>query len=69
MERQWKMSWWRWTWLYWLARLRLSQHAICVMSADRGCDDDFHDYPDTVDGEPFHFVTMKCRHCGKEFTL
>lgn len=69
MEKQWKMPWWRWIWLYWLARFRLSQYAICTMSADKGLHDDFHDYPDTVDGEPFHFTTLRCRHCEKEFTI
>ena len=55
-------------WKWFLARFRLSQKAICEMSAGRDlCD--FHDYPDTEHGQPWHFATLRCRHCGKEFLI
>ena len=52
-----------------LARLRWSQRAICEESQGRGLYDDFHDYPDTVHGEPWHFTDLTCRHCGKQFRI
>ncbi|AWN55051.1 hypothetical protein DK412_28365 [Methylobacterium sp. 17Sr1-1] len=54
---------------YLLARFRLSQRAICEESAGRGLGDDFHDYPDTADGQPWHLVDLTCRHCGKTFRI
>jgi hypothetical protein len=63
-----KMGYWRWIWMYWLARLRLSDRAVCVMSSNKG-NADFHDYPDSIEGRPDHFVTMRCKRCGKEFTI
>lgn len=67
-EKKFKMPWWRWSWLYWLAKFRLSQYAVCTMSDDLGADD-FHDYPDSIEGEPFHMTLLTCRHCGKQFTI
>lgn len=63
-----KMGYWRWIWMYWLARLRLSNHAVCVMSRNQG-HVDYHDYPDSVEGYPAHFTTLTCKRCGKEFTM
>lgn len=31
--------------------------------------DDFHDYPDSAEKQPWHFATLKCERCGKEFTI
>lgn len=56
-------------WKLFLARFRLSKSAVCEMSVGRGLLDDFHDYPDSEDGQPFHFVTMRCKRCGKEFSM
>jgi hypothetical protein len=56
-------------WRRLLARLRLSQRAICEESRGRGLYDDFHDYPDTADGLPWHFADLTCRHCGKIFRI
>lgn len=64
-----KIGYWRWIWLYWLARLRVSNYAICVMSKGRGMYDDYHDYPDDELGTPSHFVALKCKRCGKEFYM
>lgn len=51
------------------AYLRLSQQAICEESRGRGLYDDFHDYPDTAHGQPWHLEDLKCRHCGKTFRI
>ena len=59
------MQFWRW----FLARFRLSQKAICEMSAGKGLCDDYHDYPDDVHGMPWHFTEMTCKHCGKKFFI
>ncbi len=56
-------------WLWFLARFRLSGAAVCIMSAERGETDDFHDYPDDIYGEPWHFHRMTCKRCGKRFTI
>jgi hypothetical protein len=56
---------WRWI----LARFRLDLQVVCEMSAGRGLLDDFHDYPDSEHGEPWHFVELKCVRCGKLFYI
>lgn len=56
-------------WKWFLARFRLSESAVCEMSKGRGLADDFHDYPDDELGTPAHFVTLKCKRCGKSFTM
>ena len=56
-------------WLWFLARFRLSELAVCEMSRGKGLRDDYHDYPDSEGGEPAHFVTLTCKRCGKEFCI
>lgn len=63
-----RMGYWRWIWMHWLATLRLSKTAVCVMSRNKGIAD-YHDYPDDVIGAPAHFAVLKCKRCGKEFTM
>ena len=55
-------------WYWFLARLRLSNVAICEMSRGRNMFNDYHDYPDAQEG-PQHFVVMTCKRCGKEFYI
>ena len=57
---------WR-MWLYILAFFRLSNFAICQMS--KGTLSDFHDYSDSVEGQPFHFTELVCKRCGKRFYI
>lgn len=54
---------------WFLARFRLSQKAVCEESRGRGVYDDFHDYPDSADGLPWHMADLECRHCGKTFRI
>ena len=56
-------------WRWFLARFRLDLRVVCEESAGRGLADDYHDFPDDVLGTPAHFVTLKCKRCGKEFTM
>lgn len=56
-------------WKYFLARFRLNREAICSLSLNRLPYDDFHDYPDSVEGRPEHFGLLTCKYCGKNFTL
>ena len=56
-------------WKWFLARFRLSMKAVCEMSVGRQLWDDFHDYPDDAIPSPAHFVTLKCKRCGKTFTM
>ena len=51
-----------------LARFRLDLRVVCEESAGRGLVD-FHDYPDTASGQPFHCGTDFCKRCGKEFIM
>lgn len=55
-------------WRRLLARLRMSEVAVCEESVGMGLID-FHDYPDDVIGTPAHFVTLTCKRCGKDFTM
>lgn len=55
--------------LWFLAYFRLNNKAICEMSKGRGLYNDYHDYPDDEVGQPFHFIKMKCKRCGKEFIM
>jgi hypothetical protein len=54
--------------LWFLARFRLSDQAVCEMSKDKGVID-YHDYPDTSEGEPEHFSWLVCKRCGKKFLM
>lgn len=63
-----RMGRWRWLWNYWLARLRLSDRAVCTMSRGRGILD-FHDYPDSEAGVPDHFSVLRCKRCQKTFVM
>jgi hypothetical protein len=56
-------------WRRFLARMRFDLTAVCEESVGRGLTDDYHDYPDSEAGEPWHFVTLRCKRCGKEFTI
>jgi hypothetical protein len=51
-----------------LARFRLSESAVCEMSAGKG-EYDFHDYPDSIEGKPLHFYLLECKRCGKKFRI
>lgn len=53
-------------WNLFLARFHLSEKAVCEMSKGES---DYHDYPDDIQGYPCHFSVLKCRRCGKEFTI
>jgi hypothetical protein len=56
-------------WRRFLARFRLSMTAVCEESKGRGLYNDYHDYGDSEDGLPWHFVVMRCVRCGKEFII
>jgi hypothetical protein len=68
MENPDKMGYWRWIWMHWLARLRISKEAVCIMSQNQGAAD-HHDYPDSVEGHPDHFALLTCKWCGKQFHI
>ena len=55
-------------WRKLLASLRLDLQVVCEESAGWGLVD-YHDYPDTEHGQPFHMGTDRCKRCGKEFTM
>lgn len=56
-------------WRLFQATFRLSESAICEMSARRSSWTDFHDYPDSVEGYPDHMVPLTCKRCGKQFYI
>lgn len=56
-------------WKWFLAFFRLDDDAICEMSIGLPRYADYHDYRDDIDGYPDHFSTLKCKRCGKEFTI
>jgi hypothetical protein len=55
-------------WMWFLARFRLSDHAVCEMSKDLG-PYDYHDFYDDIHGEPCHMVLLTCKRCGKGFYI
>ncbi len=54
---------------WFLARFRLDLKVVCEESAGKDSRRDFHDYPDSEHGQPWHFVEMKCAWCGKAFYI
>jgi hypothetical protein len=58
----------RW-WKFFLALTRLSSEAVCEMSAGRGLNNDFHNYHDSVVGQPGNGYTHTCERCGKPFVV
>jgi hypothetical protein len=54
-------------WRWFLARFRLDLRVVCEESAGLGPHCDYHDYPDSVDGFPDHFIPLHCKRCGKQF--
>lgn len=56
-------------WMWFLARFRLSERAVCEMSRGLGLHNDYHDYPDSPYGRPYHLCVLRCKRCGKEFTI
>ena len=55
-------------WRRFLAFSRLSLGLVCEMSRGMG-HVDYHDYPDSIEGEPWHFCLLTCKRCGKQFTI
>lgn len=58
----------RMLWKRFKAFFRLDLAAVCEMSAVPG-GRDYHDFPDDEQGEPWHFIELKCSRCGKGFYL
>lgn len=52
--------------LWFLATFHLDDAAVCEMSQGPR---DYHDYQDSEFGQPFHFCTMPCKRCGKQFSI
>lgn len=55
--------------LWFLAFFRLDLNVVCEMSRGRDLYNDYHDYPDTEDGVPWHMTELKCNRCGKGFCI
>lgn len=55
-------------WVNFLATSRLSAKAVCEQSAGMGLVD-HHDYPDSVEGQPWHMCELTCKRCGKKFVI
>lgn len=53
---------------WFLAFFRLNGAAVCELSAPQGIVD-YHDYPDSIEGAPFHFILLTCKRCGKQFSI
>ena len=56
-------------WRRFLAFWRLDLQVVCEESRGLPPSGDYHDYPDDVIGTPAHFVVLKCKRCGKSFTI
>lgn len=53
---------------YAVAFFRLNGKIVCSKSSGAGLID-FHDYPDSVEQEPWHFVNLTCNRCNKKFII
>lgn len=51
-----------------IAFLRLNDQIVCKESKNKDLID-YHDYPDSIEGEPWHFVKLTCKRCNKQFTI
>lgn len=54
-----------WTWI----RLSFGFATLeerCKYSTDKK---DYHDYPNSIEGEPWHMVDLTCKTCGKKFHI
>lgn len=49
-----------------IAYFRLNMKVVCEESVNGH---DFHDYPDSIAGEPWHFYEHECKRCGKKFHI
>lgn len=59
----------KWNWLKNLiAHFRLSNRIVCERSRSKGLVD-YHDYPDSIEGQPWHMTELTCKRCGKKFTV
>lgn len=56
-----------WEWIK--AYFRTDLKAVCRLSEGRGLYDDFHDYKDTADKQPWHMEELECERCGKKFCI
>lgn len=56
-------------WRWFLAYYRFDLAAVCEMSTGLAGDRDFHDYPDSTIGAPWHEYLHTCKRCGKKFTI
>ena len=54
---------------WFLARFRLNLQVVCEESAGLGPSSDYHDYPDSLCGQPWHFYPHQCKRCGKRFYI
>ena len=52
-----------------VAFLHLSDRVVCELSVGLGVADDYHDYPDSIEGQPWHFTTLTCKRCSKKFII
>jgi hypothetical protein len=55
-------------WKLLVAFFRWDEKIVCEMSKGRGLTD-FHDYPDSLTPEPWHFQQHICKRCGKSFSI
>lgn len=51
-----------------LATFRWNLRIVCEESASLGTAD-YHDYPDSIEGEPWHMIELTCKRCGKKFVI
>ncbi len=56
-------------WRWFLARFRLDLRVVCEESSGLSLCNDYHDYPDSAEKQPWHFCVLTCERCGKEFTI
>lgn len=61
------MNFWKKIKIFFFGRLSLTEKEICEYS--KKGKRDYHDYPDDINGEPWHMVDLQCKRCGKLFQI
>ena len=54
---------------FYIALFHLNDKIVCEESERLKSVIDFHDYKDSIEGEPWHFVLLQCKRCGKYFRI
>jgi hypothetical protein len=63
-------------WLMFSNLIFIIRKWLCMLTPEERCElsrsmgpYDYHDYLDSIYGEPWHMVLLTCKRCGKQFYI